>query len=168
MNQMMVALYDANPDAFADNINVLREGAILRVPDREMLSLLAPESATVSDIDAADLDISTGIEGFGAPLLPPPLTGVGGKLQRDWLELQVQDFGCGIPRDQQTRIFDKFFRSSDVQVQDQTGSGLALSLTNEIVRLHGGRLTVHSELNKGTRFTVRLPLTSEMTPCSNV
>ncbi|MCR4411424.1 MAG: ATP-binding protein, partial [Thermoguttaceae bacterium] len=56
------------------------------------------------------------------------------------------------------RIFDKFFRSSDPRVQEQTGSGLGLSLAQEVVRLHGGKIQVHSELNKGTRFTVTLPM----------
>jgi signal transduction histidine kinase len=83
------------------------------------------------------------------------------------LLIHIEDSGIGISVEEQAHIFDKFFRSCDVRVQDITGSGLGLSLTNEIVRLHGGRLTVHSELNKGSRFTVKLPLSREMSRCSN-
>ena len=56
------------------------------------------------------------------------------------------------------KVFDKFFRSSDPRVQNETGSGLGLALVQEVIRLHGGKLGVQSELNKGTRFTVTLPL----------
>jgi two-component system phosphate regulon sensor histidine kinase PhoR len=76
----------------------------------------------------------------------------------DVLQIEVEDTGFGISPSELPRIFDKFFRSSDPRVQEQTGSGLGLSLAQEVVRLHGGKIQVHSELNKGTRFTVTLPL----------
>jgi two-component system phosphate regulon sensor histidine kinase PhoR len=76
----------------------------------------------------------------------------------DSLQIEVEDTGFGISPSELPRIFDKFFRSSDPRVQEQTGSGLGLSLAQEVVRLHGGKIQVHSELNKGTRFTVTLPM----------
>jgi two-component system phosphate regulon sensor histidine kinase PhoR len=75
----------------------------------------------------------------------------------DALQIEVEDSGYGISAAELPKIFDKFFRSSDPRVQGQTGSGLGLSLAQEVVRLHGGKIQVHSELNKGTRFTVMLP-----------
>ena len=84
-----------------------------------------------------------------------------------YLQIDVEDSGIGISVEELPKILEKFFRSSDPRVQEQTGSGLGLSLTNEIVRLHGGKLTVQSELNKGTRFTVTLPMVLEKGKCSN-
>jgi two-component system phosphate regulon sensor histidine kinase PhoR len=83
------------------------------------------------------------------------------------LLIDVEDSGIGISVADLPKILEKFFRSSDPRVQEQTGSGLGLSLTNEIVRLHGGKLTVQSELNKGSRFTVTLPMVFEKGKCSN-
>jgi len=84
------------------------------------------------------------------------------------LQIDVEDTGIGIPLEDLPRIFDKFYRSSDPRVHQQTGSGLGLSLTQEIIRLHGGKLTVQSELNKGSKFTVILPMVMEEAPCTNV
>jgi signal transduction histidine kinase len=74
------------------------------------------------------------------------------------LEIDVEDTGVGIAEDEVAKVFDKFFRSGDPRVQEQTGTGLGLALAQEVVRLHGGRISVDSELNKGSTFTVLLPL----------
>ena len=55
-------------------------------------------------------------------------------------------------------MFDKFFRSNDPRVREVTGTGLGLSMTQEVIRLHGGELSVQSELNKGSTFTISLPI----------
>jgi two-component system phosphate regulon sensor histidine kinase PhoR len=73
------------------------------------------------------------------------------------LQIEVEDTGIGIAADELPKIYDKFFRSADPRVREETGTGLGLSLAQEVVRLHGGKLHVQSELNKGTRFTVTLP-----------
>jgi PAS domain S-box-containing protein len=83
------------------------------------------------------------------------------------LQIDVEDSGIGISVADLPKVLEKFFRSSDPRVQEQTGSGLGLSLANEIVRLHGGKLTVQSELNKGSRFTIMLPMVFEKGKCSN-
>jgi signal transduction histidine kinase len=69
----------------------------------------------------------------------------------------VEDTGVGIAEDELPKVFDKFFRSQDPRVQEQTGTGLGLALAQEVVRLHGGQITVESELNKGSTFSVLLP-----------
>lgn len=77
------------------------------------------------------------------------------------LQIDVEDSGIGISVEELPKVCEKFFRSSDPRVQEQTGTGLGLSLTHEIIRLHGGRLTVQSELNSGSCFTVVLPMVFE-------
>jgi two-component system phosphate regulon sensor histidine kinase PhoR len=74
------------------------------------------------------------------------------------IEISVEDTGVGIAQDEVTKVFDKFFRSNDPRVQEQTGTGLGLALAQEVVRLHGGEIGVESEINKGSTFTVMLPL----------
>ncbi|OHB66535.1 MAG: hypothetical protein A2V70_05255 [Planctomycetes bacterium RBG_13_63_9] len=77
------------------------------------------------------------------------------------MQISVEDTGIGISVEELPKVLEKFFRSSDPRVHEQTGSGLGLSLTNEIIRLHGGKLSVHSELNKGSKFSVTLPIAPE-------
>lgn len=81
--------------------------------------------------------------------------------QSDQLQIHVVDTGIGIAPDELAKVFDKFFRSADPRVQDRIGTGLGLAIANEIVRLHGGRILTHSELDKGSKFTVALPIGPE-------
>lgn len=74
------------------------------------------------------------------------------------LKISVSDEGCGISAEQLPRIFEKFYRVPRRQTEDVTGTGLGLALTREIVELHDGRITVESEPNIGSIFTVYLPL----------
>lgn len=73
------------------------------------------------------------------------------------LEISVEDTGVGIAESELPRVFDKFFRSDDPRVQEQKGTGLGLALVQEVVRLHGGRVTVESEIDKGSTFQIVLP-----------
>jgi signal transduction histidine kinase len=73
------------------------------------------------------------------------------------LAIYVEDSGVGISQEEMPHIFEKFFRSADNRVREVSGNGLGLAFTQEVVRLHGGKIDVHSELDKGTRFTVTLP-----------
>lgn len=83
-------------------------------------------------------------------------------LQLEWtpaeMVIHVEDTGIGISAEELPKVFEKFFRSQDDRVRQISGNGLGLTYTQEIVRLHGGRLTAQSELNKGTRFTLTLPI----------
>ncbi len=74
------------------------------------------------------------------------------------LEIDVEDTGVGIAENELTKVFDKFFRSEDPRVQEQKGTGLGLALVQEVVRLHGGRVSVESEIDKGSTFQIVLPL----------
>ncbi|GMU08239.1 ATP-binding protein [Corallococcus caeni] len=78
--------------------------------------------------------------------------------QRDGhLELRVTDTGTGIPAHELPRLFERFHRVHGARARSHEGSGIGLALVHELVRLHGGTLTVQSELDRGTTFTVRIP-----------
>ena len=71
--------------------------------------------------------------------------------------LTVRDTGTGIPAEELTRIFERFHRVKDARGRTFEGSGIGLSLVQELVKLHGGTVEVESELDRGTAFTVRIP-----------
>jgi len=77
------------------------------------------------------------------------------------LLFRVNDTGIGIGADELELIFDKFYRARNSRQGEITGSGLGLALAREVARLHGGNITVDSELNKGSRFTMSLPVMAE-------
>jgi DNA-binding response OmpR family regulator len=74
------------------------------------------------------------------------------------LLIKVTDTGIGIPVDQINRIFDRFFQSDTPSNMVNQGSGIGLSITKEFVRIHGGNIAVESEPDKGTCFTIELPV----------
>jgi signal transduction histidine kinase/ligand-binding sensor domain-containing protein/CheY-like chemotaxis protein/AraC-like DNA-binding protein len=73
------------------------------------------------------------------------------------LSIRVKDTGIGIPADKREKIFERFFQTDVPDTILNQGSGIGLAITQEFVRMHDGQLTVESELNKGSRFTIRLP-----------
>lgn len=75
----------------------------------------------------------------------------------DWLRLTVSDTGVGIPADRLPYIFDRYYRVKGRATQQEQGLGLGLSFVAWIVRTHGGRMEVDSEVGKGSTFTVLLP-----------
>ncbi|MEO0475766.1 MAG: ATP-binding protein [Planctomycetota bacterium] len=86
---------------------------------------------------------------------------VGVDLSATELNIEVRDSGIGISEEDQARVFEKFYRANDPRLGDITGSGLGLALAYEIIRLHGGEMTVESELNEGSLFRVTLPISAE-------
>lgn len=78
--------------------------------------------------------------------------------------LAVSDTGIGIPAEEQSRLFTKFFRSTTAQRRAIQGTGLGLSIVHSVVAAHGGRILVRSAHLAGTTFSVRLPLQDSPAP----
>jgi signal transduction histidine kinase len=72
--------------------------------------------------------------------------------------IQVRDTGIGIAPAEQAHIFERFYRVDRGRSRQQGGSGLGLAITSAIVQAHGGTLTVQSQLQQGSVFSLRLPL----------
>ena len=72
--------------------------------------------------------------------------------------LEVEDTGSGIPEHELPRVFERFHRVEGVQGRSHEGSGIGLALVHELVKLHGGELSVESQVGRGSRFTVSIPM----------
>lgn len=80
------------------------------------------------------------------------------KVVKNRLEIIFDDSGVGIGPDDQARVFEKFTRVDNELSDTVTGTGLGLYWVRQLVRLHGGTVSLRSTLKKGSRFTVKLPL----------
>lgn len=83
----------------------------------------------------------------------------------DEVVLRVIDEGIGIPAEEQSRLFTRFFRSSLSTADEIQGTGLGLALVQAIVEWHGGTVEVDSEVGRGTTMTVRLPHHDDLGTC---
>ena len=76
------------------------------------------------------------------------------------IEVSVKDTGPGMSGEELSRVFDKFYQVRGVLTGDVRGTGIGLAVAKEIVELHGGKIRVESELEKGTKFIFTLPQSS--------
>ncbi|MCB8928322.1 MAG: GAF domain-containing protein [Ardenticatenaceae bacterium] len=78
-----------------------------------------------------------------------------------YVHISVKDTGIGIAKENQEKIFDRFYRAEDADVQRVPGTGLGLAIVRSLIEMHGGRLKVESELGKGSTFTFNIPVVIE-------
>jgi signal transduction histidine kinase len=83
-------------------------------------------------------------------------------------ELRVSDTGTGVPLDQIPRLFERFHRVEGARGRTQEGTGIGLSLVQELVRLHGGTVSVESTEGKGSTFSVLIPFGSAHLPADKI
>ena len=81
-----------------------------------------------------------------------------------YVEIQVQDEGLGIPTNQQSLIFGRFMRADNVRRSGIRGTGLGLYISRGLVEQHGGRIWFESHEGEGTTFSVILPVTPTELP----
>lgn len=79
-------------------------------------------------------------------------------------ELSVRDTGTGIPEPELPHLFERFYRVKGANGRTFEGSGIGLSLVQELAHLHGGKVSVSSQLNRGSTFTVSIPLGKQHLP----
>lgn len=79
-------------------------------------------------------------------------------LKKEWLIITICDYGIGIEKKIQHKVFERFYRSPRALNQNVSGVGLGLSLCKHIVKEHGGKITVESKLDKGSKFSIYLPV----------
>ena len=83
------------------------------------------------------------------------------KHRKGGIEFSVKDTGVGIPKDQQGRVFTKFFRGANVMRMATEGTGLGLFITKNIIEAHGGKIWFESEEGKGATFYFAIPIKEE-------
>jgi signal transduction histidine kinase len=82
-------------------------------------------------------------------------------VEKGRLSVAVTDTGIGISKDEHERVFEKFYRCKNPLAANVKGSGLGLAIARDVARLHGGDISLESELDKGSTFTLTLPVVEE-------
>ena len=75
-----------------------------------------------------------------------------------FFEISVQDFGIGIEKNEQIKIFEKFYRTDKSRNKNSGGTGLGMSILKKIVHIHKGKINIHSKENIGTTITISFPI----------
>jgi two-component system, OmpR family, sensor histidine kinase SenX3 len=135
---------EARPQAAAKTITMqaaVDDGVVVR-GDEGQLALMVRnllDNAVRYTPPEGQIDLRVGIEG-------------------DEAVLQVADTGAGIPLRDQARVFERFYRVDKGRSREQGGTGLGLAIVKHVADLHGGHVSLSSELGEGSTFTVALPL----------
>ncbi len=90
------------------------------------------------------------------------------RIAGDHAELSVKDTGTGIATEEIPNLFKRFFRIEHARRRTHEGSGIGLALVDELVRMHGGKISVSSEVDKGSTFTVSIPFGKSHLPAESV
>ncbi len=90
------------------------------------------------------------------------------KYQRHWIDFEVEDNGVGMSEEQLAHLFQEFTQADNTTFGQYGGTGLGLTISRYFSKMLGGDIHVHSEQDKGSRFTLRLPLTNTPTGAATI
>jgi signal transduction histidine kinase len=121
-----------------DRVSIDRDDVVLTTDPRRLERIVANLVGNALEHAGRDVSVRVGRDGLGA-------------------FVEVTDTGAGIPPDRLPHVFDRFYKADSSRAGPGSGLGLAIALEN--ARLLGGDLDVWSEVGRGTRFTLRLPVT---------
>ena len=88
--------------------------------------------------------------------------------ERGQVRLAVQDTGCGISPEELPRLFERFHRVEGNKGRTHEGTGIGLALVQELVKIHGGTVSVESEVGRGSMFTVTIPAGKDHLPAERI
>ena len=80
------------------------------------------------------------------------------QLQKEMVEVKIEDTGCGIPEKDLPNIFERFYRVDQARSREMGGTGLGLAIVKETILAHGGKIWVESKEGEGSTFYFKLPL----------
>ena len=80
--------------------------------------------------------------------------------QENTVLVKIRDDGIGIPKNEQAKIFEKFYRGKSALDYSSTGTGLGLAIVKQVVEAHGGKVQVESEPGRGSTFVILLPFST--------
>ncbi|MEJ2196665.1 MAG: ATP-binding protein, partial [Ignavibacteriaceae bacterium] len=105
--------------------------------------------------EEGEIEITTSLK---LPSIPPLVMD---DLNEGFVKISIRDNGIGIPKENISKIFDRFYQVDGGHKREQEGTGIGLSLAKELIELHKGTIEVESEEGKGSVFTISIPLSKE-------
>ena len=152
MKRSLFSITDA-AKAVIDSLNIIarEKGIVLEgaIPDKKI--------EMWGDPDKLNQMISNLVDNAIKYNRPAGLVQVSLEEADDSISISVRDTGMGIPKDDLDKIFDRFYRVERNDTAGISGTGLGLSIVKDIVNMHKGAISVESEINSGSKFTVALP-----------
>ncbi len=151
LERKRVRLHDLLKDAFSSVSRIAKEKHI-------KFKLNVPENLSAVDIDkdlmrVAINNLLTNAVKYNRDNGEVSLTA---EESNDSLTISVKDTGIGISREDQAKVFEKFFRSDDDEARQRGGQGLGLALASDIIRLHNGNITLNSAVDEGSEFIIEI------------
>ena len=146
LSELITALFQTNVE------NARDAGVILDLDIRDESAQVLGETEAIDQLLTNLVDNAIKYTGEGGKVTVR-LKSVG-----QMASIEVEDSGIGISPEETARIFERFYRVDRARSRDVGGTGLGLAIVKHIAQAHNGTVSVHSQLGKGTTFTVQIPL----------